>query len=416
MDRKRKILLAALALSLAACLVLPAHYARADGDRELVFGMSAAFTGANGELGMEFYRGMMAYIDHFNAAGGANGWTIRIVPANDGYNPAPCFQNTARFIRRDNVFALCSYVGTPTTTCILPLLQKFQDRNIYLLFPFTGAQPLRTEPFGRYVYNLRASYFDETTGLVDRLLSIGLSRIGVFYQSDAYGRTGWDGVKRALSRYGLKIVAEAAYRRGASFDQDFTREALHLLERDVDAVITVGTYASQGAFIRDARRVGFDGPVAGLSFSDSDKMLDLLVEQGRKDGRDYTANLIHTQVVPSYADLTFPGVRLYRKIMGDYEGVPMTQAEGGKPRRFSYVSFEGFLNGVLLGEMVRRMGDQPLRERIPEIMASMRNFDLGIGHRVDFGSRRHQGLNAVYFTTVSGGSFNTFTDWERWRK
>jgi len=415
-DKKRKRVLGATVLALVACLVLSWRPARAEEGKELVFGMSAAFTGVNGELGMEFYRGMMAYLDHFNGSGGDDAWTIRIIPANDGYNPVPCFQNTIRFIEQDKVFALCSYVGTPTTTRVLPLLQKFEDRNIYMLFPFTGAQPLRTVPFGKYVYNLRASYFDETAGLVDNLLSIGRSRVGVFYQSDAYGRTGWDGVKRALGRYGLTITAEAAYRRGASFDQDFTEEAEHIMAKDVDVIIVIGTYASQGAFIRDARRSGFKGPMAGLSFCDSDKMLELLMEQGRKDEYDYTRDLIHTQVVPSYSDISFPGVRRYREVMGSYKGVPMTQAEGYKPRRFSYVSFEGFLNGVLLGEVVRRMGDYPARERIPEVMESLRNFDLGIGHRVDFGGKRHQGLNAVYFTTVSGGSFSSFTDWERWRK
>lgn len=405
-----------MAATLTVCLLLACRPAGAQGRKELVFGMSAAFTGANGELGMEFYRGMKAYLDHFNANGGADGWAIRILPANDGYNPVPCFQNTIRFVEKNKVFALCSYVGTPTTTRILPLLRKFADRNIYLLFPFSGAQPLRAMPFGKYVYNLRASYFDETAGLVDNLVTIGRSRIGVFYQSDAYGRTGWDGVKRALERYRMQIVSEAAYARGAGFDRDFTREVRHITEKGVDAIIVVGTYASQGAFIRDARRSGFSGPIAGLSFSDSDKMLELLRTQSDVDGVDYTRDLIHTQVVPSYSDLSFPAVRLYRKIMGNYKGVPMTRAEGYKPRRFSYVSFEGFLNGILLGEVVSRMSDYPSRERIPAIMDSLHNFDLGIGHRVDFSGRRHQGLNAVYFTTVSGGSFNTFTDWERWRK
>jgi ABC-type branched-subunit amino acid transport system substrate-binding protein len=413
---KRKTALAVVAVTLVACLALSWRPARAQESKELLFGMSAAFTGANGELGMEFYRGMMAYLDHFNSSGGADGWTIRILPANDGYNPVPCFQNTIRFIEQDKVFALCSYVGTPTTTRVLPLLQKFENRHIYMLFPFTGAQPLRSEPFGKYVYNLRASYFDETSGLVDNLLSIGRSRIGVFYQSDAYGRTGWDGVKRALDRYGLEIVGEAAYRRGASFDQDFTEEVEHITIRDVDVIIVIGTYASQGAFVRDARRSGFKGPIAGLSFCDSDKMLELLTEQSKKDGYDYTRDLIHTQVVPSYSDLNYPGVRRYREIMGNYKGVPMTQAEGCKPRRFSYVSFEGFLNGVLLAELVKRMDGYPSKERIPEIMESLRNFDLGIGHHVDFGGKRHQGLSAVYFTTVSDGLFNTFTNWERWRK
>lgn len=378
--------------------------------------MSAAFTGANGELGIEFYRGLMAYIEHLNAQGGANGWQIKVLPSNDGYNPIPCFQNTVRFIENDNVFGLFSYVGTPTTTHILPLLQKFHDRNMFMLFPLTGAQQLRTEPFGKYVYNLRASYFDETAALVENLVSVGRKRIGVFYQSDAYGRNGWDGVRRALQRYGLNIVSEAAYRRGALFEQDFSREVEHLMQDEPDAIIVIGTYASQGAFIRDARDAGHSLPIAGLSFADSDKMLEILTIAGRNAGRDYTANLINSQVVPCYEDTSLPGVRLYREVMDAYKGMPVSQGDNYTPRRFSFVSFEGFLNGILLGEMIKRMSDAPSRSRIPEVLESIKNFDLGIGVPVDFSADRHQGFDDVYLTTVIGGHFQAIVDWERWRQ
>ena len=395
--------------------VYPVRALGAESRRELVFGMSAAFTGATGELGIEFYRGFMAYIDHFNANGGANGWTIRVELANDGYNPAPCFSNTLKFIEDDDVFALFSYVGTPTTTHILPLLQKYQDRHMYLLFPFSGAMPLRTEPFGRYVYNLRASYFQETAGLVDNLVRVGRDRISVFYQSDAYGRTGWDGVRRALKRHGLPILSEAAYRRGASFEQDFSREVRHIMAAEPDAVIVIGTYASQAAFVRDVRNAGYDVPVAGLSFADSDKMLELLLRSEREDGRSYTEGLINSQVVPSYEDTSLPGVRQYRAMMDAYTSVPALSDEGYSPRRFSFVSFEGFLNGMLLAEMVRRMADNPSRGRIPEVLGSIHDFDIGIGVNVNFGPGNHQGLDAVYYTTVVGGRFQPLADWEQWR-
>lgn len=393
--------------------IRPAH---ANPNKELVFGMSAAFTGANGEMGIEFYRGVMAYIDQFNSQGGANGWTIRILPANDGYNPNPCFENTTKFIQDDEVFALFSYVGTPTTTHILPLLQKFRTHTPYLLFPLTGAQPLRNEPYGRFVYNLRASYFEETAGLVKNLVGMGLNRIAVFYQSDAYGRTGWDGVRRALDRFGLSIVAEATYLRGANFDQDFSREVDLLMESNPDVVICVGTYASQGALIRDMRNRGHDIPVAGLSFSDSDKMLELLSTESRKTGNDYTRNIIVSQVVPSYNDTSLPSVQLYRQLMDSYDGMPAVSDGSYTPRRFSYVSFEGFLNGMLLCEIVNRMSDDPRKERIPEIMESITDFDLGIGVDINFGSGRHQGINNVYFTTVQEGKFTPIENWERWRK
>jgi ABC-type branched-subunit amino acid transport system substrate-binding protein len=408
---------AAVLLVLLTVLSLDPAPARAQAGRELVFGMSAAFTGANGELGIEYYRGLMAYLDYYNARVGEGGRTIRVEPANDGYNPGPCFQNTVNFIVRDDVFALASYVGTPTATHVLPLLQKFEDRHIYMLFPFTGAQPLRDDPFGKYVFNLRASYFDETRVLVDHLLAVGRGRIGVFYQSDAYGRTGWDGVRRALAAQGLHIVAEAAYHRGASFDQHFTFEAQHLMDAGVDAIVVVGTYASQAAFIRDARNAGCGLPIAGLSFSDSDKMLDLLKAESERTGRDYTTDLIQSQVVPSYEETALPGVRLYREIMANYEGDVMPSGgEAYSPRRYSFVSFEGFLNGVLLGEMVRRMGDNPSRERIPAVMESIRDFDLGIGVNAHFGPNRHQGLDAIYLTTVRDGRFRSIDSWERWRK
>ena len=412
----RKILPVAALLALFAVLSLAPSRARAQGERELVFGMSAAFTGPNGELGIEYYRGLMAYLDHYNARVDKSGWTIRIEPANDGYNPGPCFENTVNFVVRDNVFALAAYVGTPTATHVLPLLQKFQDRHIYMLFPFTGAQPLRAEPFGQYVFNLRASYFDETRAMVDHLVDVGRTRIGVFYQSDAYGRTGWDGVRRALEAHGLGIAAEAAYRRGADFGQDFSFEARYLAEAGVDAIVVVGTYASQAAFVRDARNQGCDVPIAGLSFTDSDKMLNLLQAESERAGRDYTRDLIQSQVVPSYENTDLPGVRLYRKVMGDYKGGREPAGTAYTARRYSFVSFEGFLNGMLLGEMVRRMGDDPRRERIPEVIESIRDFDMGIGVDARFGPHRHQGLDAVYLTTVRDGRFRAVDSWERWRK
>jgi ABC-type branched-subunit amino acid transport system substrate-binding protein len=414
LKKLKHLFFAGVAGLLLCCLVLfrPCH---ARGPDELVFGMSAPFTGANGEMGIEFYRGLMAYIEHFNRNGGAAGRTILVLPANDGYNPQPCFNNTVEFITRDDVFALFSYVGTPTVTHILPLLQKFEDRHTYLLFPLTGAQPMRTEPYGRYVYNLRASYFEETAGLVDNLVRVGRRRIAVFYQNDAYGRTGWDGVRRALERHGERIAGEAAYSRGAPYGQDFTAEVDRIMEAGPDAVICIGTYASQAAFIRDMRNLGHDIPVAGVSFSDSDKMLELLTLEERRSGRTYTDKLICSQVVPCYEDTSLAAVRFYRELMDSYKGAPLAAGQGYSPRRFSYVSFEGFLNGIMLGEIVRRMADDPRRDRIPEVMNSIRDLDIGIGVNVNFGPGRQQGLDVVYYTTVVGGHFQPIRDWEEWR-
>ena len=211
-------------------------------DNEIVIGISAAFSGSSEGLGIELYRGAMAYFDAVNAAGGVHGRQIVVRVYDDGYNPTPAIDNTITLVEQDDVFLLFNYVGTPTVTRVLPLLSRYQDQPMYLFFPFTGAQPQREPPYEPYVFNLRGSYRQETAGLVENFLSAGRNRVAVFYQADAYGRSGWDGVKRALDSHNLDIVGEATYRRGDDFSHDFSPQVEILKATDADAIILIGSY------------------------------------------------------------------------------------------------------------------------------------------------------------------------------
>jgi hypothetical protein len=70
----------------------------------------------------------------------------------------------------------------------------------------------------------------------------------------------------------------------------------------------------------------------------------------------------------------------------------------------------------MLGEIIKRMADAPSRDRIPEVLNSIRDFDLGIGELVNFGPDRHQGLDTVYYTTVVNGRFQPIRDWTGWSR
>src|SRR3984957_12591733 len=168
--------------------------------QDIVVGMSAPFTGASKALGIELYRGSMAYFAQVNSQGGVHGRQIVIKAYDDGYNPIPAIDNTVRLIDHDNVFLLFNYVGTPTTTRCLPLLKRRSEKSMLLFCPFTGAQPQRQHPYSDFVFNLRASYYQETGGLVDHFVEIGRKRVAVLYQIDAYGRNGWEGVRAAPAR------------------------------------------------------------------------------------------------------------------------------------------------------------------------------------------------------------------------
>jgi ABC-type branched-subunit amino acid transport system substrate-binding protein len=387
-------------------------------DDEIVVGMSAAFSGSSQGLGIELYRGTMAYIEAVNAAGGVHGRRIVILPYDDGYNPIPAIDNTVALVELEDVFLLYNYVGTPTVTRILPLLKRYSEQSVYLFFPFTGAQPQREPPYDEFVFNLRASYRQETAGLTDNFVAIGREGIAVFYQADAYGRSGWDGVKRALAEHGLDMVGEATYRRGASFSESFDQQVQILKEAGAEAVILIGSYQACAGFIRDARDAGWDVPIANVSFVGSENLLSLLLDAGQEAGKDYTRNLVNSQVVPSYEDTSLPAVVEYLELMDKYDPAPPAglAAADYQSLRYSFVSFEGFLNAKLLVEILQRMGNNPRREHIGRAVENIYFLDLGIDTPVVFGPGKHQGLDNVYYTTVENDRFVPLLDWKEWEK
>lgn len=408
-----------LACMLLLMLAAPfCRVARAYGDQgNIVLGMSAAFSGPSRELGIELYRGSRAYFDYINTQGGVGGRRIRILPLDDGYDPTSAIQNTIRLVNDPHVLCLFNYVGTPTVTRVLPLLKSMKQKRKFLFFPLSGAQPQREPPYSSFVFNLRASYYQEVQGLVDHLSLVGRRRIAVFYQNDAYGRSGWDGVRRALRLHRLEMVAEATYRRGAVYAESMKRQVGILKRGKPDAIISVGSYEACAAFIRDARDAGLDIPIANLSFSGSESLLNLLLQQGKDSEVDYTSGLINSQVVPSCLNVKLSAVELYRKLMRNDPAPPAGFGEGYEPPDCSAVSLEGFLNAVV---MVHILELQQKRPEVPisELVEGIRDFDAGIDATVSFGPDRHQGLNRVYYTAVEDGRFVSLSDegWGRWNR
>ena len=386
-------------------------------DDEIVLGVSAAFSGPSRGLGTELYRGAKAYFSYVNDRGGVNGRRIVLKLYDDGYQPEACIANTIRLIQEHNVFLLFGYVGTPTVTRVLPLLKRFSEKWVYLFFPFTGAESQREPPYGEFAFNLRASYRQETAGLVDNFVRIGRRRVAVFYQIDAYGRSGWAGVREALARHGETISGEATYRRGTPFGASMRRQVDILKAHSPDAVICIGAYAACAAFARDAVDLGLHVPVANLSFVGSEN-LQRTVQERRSDPDSYTRFLVNSQVMPAYDDATLPAVNEYHRLMfrydpqlpGDLER--LTEGEPYEPLARGFVSLEGFLNAKLMTEILRRLGGRPDRSRLEEAVFSVRNFPLGIGERVSFRPDRRQGMQRVYYTVADGSHFALLRDWK----
>ena len=343
----------------------------------ITIGQSAALSGPAEALGKEMKSGAEAYFDAVNASGGVNGRKIKMVSLDDGYEPDRAAANTKKLIADEKVLALFGYVGTPTSNAALPI---FTEAKVPFVGAFTGAQSLR-EPFNRYVFNVRASYFDETEAIIQHLALGGAKRIAVFYQNDAYGKAGLAGVERAMKKRNLVISSTATVERNTV---DVAKAVQTMSKDNPAAIVMISAYKSCAAFIKAMQRAGAFPQFWNVSFVGSKALAGEMGEDGR--------GVQISQVVPfPFSDVN-PVVREYQKRIGGADKV-------------SFTSLEGYLAARVLVEGLKRAGKNPTRETLVDGLASIGKLDLG-GFTVNYTPTNHNGSSFVDLTIIArGGTF-----------
>jgi branched-chain amino acid transport system substrate-binding protein len=343
--------------------------------KSVLLGQSAPFSGPATQLGEQFKRGALLYFDRLNARGGVNGRSIELKSLDDGYEPDRCKANTERLIK-DGVFALFGYIGTPTSLAALPLATAAQ---VPFIAPFTGAQALR-EPFNRFAFHVRASYYDETAEIVKQVTSIGAKRIAVFHQNDSYGKAGLDGVVRALKTQNLEPAALGTVERNTV---DVAAAVKSIVGAKPDAIVQISAYKSCAAFIREARKAGYGGSFYNVSFVGTKALADELGADAR--------GVIVSQVMPYPYSLVTP-------LSGEYLAAGKA-AEGDKFEP-NYSSIEGFVAAKTFVEAFKRINGTATVEALIASLESLRELNLG-GFFVDFSAGKRMGSRFVDLTILT---------------
>jgi ABC-type branched-subunit amino acid transport system substrate-binding protein len=370
-----------LIVSLFACVVPLRTMAQTPGvtAKSILLGQSAAFSGPAAQLGIQMNIGTKAYFDYVNAQGGVYGRKIELKTRDDKYEANLCADNTKKFIQEDKVFALISYVGTPTTVAAMPI---FTEAKVPVIGPFTGAEALRN-PVNRYIFNVRASYFDETEKIVEQLVSTGSRKIAVFYQDDAYGQAGLKGVQNAMDKRNMKIAALGKVERNTVNVQDAVKT---INGAQPDGVIMISAYASIAEFVREMKAAGSTTQFHNVSFVGSTALADALKGEGY--------GVAISQVVPYPWG---PEVRIVK----EYQAI---LAKAGHTD-YNFSSLEGFIVGEVMVEALRRAGKNLTREKLIAALEGMNNVDLG-DFVVNFSPTSHSGSKSVDLTMIGhGGTF-----------
>ena len=398
--------LAGYAAAAALVLLFTAGTGWADeGAAVTKLGMTAGFTGPTRAMAVELYRGAAACFNRYNSQRAPGQPPIELLAADDGYEPGPAIENTVRFLTRDRVLTLFSQLGTPTVSRVLPVLRAYADQGARLFFPVTGLEASRTLPYVRYVYNLRASYRQEIEALVACFAGQGMTRIAICHQADAFGRSGWDGARRALARRGLSLCGEATFARTVARGDDLTAQIRSLAACAPQAILVVGSGPACTALIRDLRRAGSEATVGLVSFAGGDILLRQLAGESLRCGLDLEKGLVLSQVTPDWRDDALPAAVDYRHALAELGNrlPPPGGWNAESPGEGSAVGFEGYLNARLLLAILAAMPDPTDRHGLDAAALSVGPADIGIGRTVSLSGASHQALDMVYLSTARKG-------------
>jgi branched-chain amino acid transport system substrate-binding protein len=359
-------------------------------DKQILLGTCNPLTGPTKAMGIEEVEGAKLYVAHVNEQGGIHGRKLKLLEYDDQYEPEKAIECFHQLLK-DNVFAGICFGGTAPAAKYLSMSTTYHVP----LVGFLSGSRILYEPFRQGVFTVRASYSDEITAMVDNLWNVlGIRKIGVLYQNDAFGGAVMPVAKEALKKYGSSPVVLSSYTRN---NVDVDRAIEEVRNANPEALLALATYAPLAAFVKRAHAAGVKPLICAGAFCGT----DAYIEAAGKDAE----GTVQTQVFPSYNRSDVRLIALYRKLLTKY-----TPA-----RQPTYQSLEGFINAMVAVEGLKRAGRDLTRSKFINALESIHDLDIGLGPRfkLTFGPQRHKALDSVCFTIVREGHGVEFTDWKK---
>ncbi len=348
---------------------------------KIVFGQATALEGPASALGLGMKQGLEAAFAEANKAGGVKGRKLELKSVDDGYEPTKSIEAVKKLLADDKVFAIAGAVGTPTSAATQPIAN---NAGVPFIGAFTGAEFLR-EPHKPLVMNIRASYFQETEAMVERLTKdLGAAKIAIMYQDDAFGQAGLAGVKRALDKRKMQLAGEGTFERNTVAVKS---ALLSIKKADPDAVIMISPYKPAAEFIKLARQLKLNATFVNISFVGSDALAKELGNEG--------AGVVVTQVVPFPMGTSIP-------VVARYQAALKAVAAGAQP---GFISLEGYLVGRAIVAALEKVDGEPTRAGLMQAIVKTGAFDLG-GFKLAYSATSNRGSDEVFLTVIQAdGSF-----------
>jgi len=223
-------------------------------------------------IGRPWGTGLRVLANQINAGGSGllpEGWKVRLVERDHGYNPQRSVQMFNEI--RDQVLFIGTSMGTPNTLPLRPLL----ERNKIVAFPASLSSKMAEF---EYTPPLGPSYKLEVKRAVDWMIKQAGGaekiRLGLVYQQDDYGADGREAANEAAAMLGLEIVSAQTYAAG---QPDYTAVVAALKEAGATHVMLTTVPSATAPILGVAAQLDYKPVWVGNSPSWIDRFFDAKV-------------------------------------------------------------------------------------------------------------------------------------------
>jgi branched-chain amino acid transport system substrate-binding protein len=360
--------------AMAAALAAPNIASSAE---PMVIGMSLPQRGSQARQAEATRQGVDACFEQTNRSGGIGGVPIRLVTVDNGYEVEKTIESVKAFAAQRAV-AMTSLMGGPLINAAIPVAR---DAQLPIIGVIHGGDSFRA-PGTEIVTHVRAAFSSELAAIARVFVTVGRRRFAVLHATDPSGKAFLNQFGAALKRHDLQIVAAVPYERDT---KDFGPMAQAIGASGADVVVVGGVTGPGIALIRAMSAASVRTQIACLSTVDDRAVWEELEDRAR--------GVAFSSVVPSPQDGLLPIVRDYQSAMA-----------ARKYGETSLASLEGYVNGRLCVEALRRTGTQLDRLSLQRTLKSLSAVPMGGLTFAAAGAPAGNGINvADVFMLTTGG-------------
>ena len=219
-------------------------------------GVMQALTGPGETYGNVINRAMQMAMEEINEDGGIDGVPLELVVEDSKCNASDAITAYNKLTDVDNIKVI---LGTSCSGAMLGVAPHAEEDGV-ILFSASATNPDIADA-GDYIFRIAIS--DENLGIEagNLLWADGVRTLATISESTDYAEGVRRGVSERFEAIGGRVIGSERYQTETL---DFRTQLTLLRELEPDAILVAAqAEASSGAIVKQAREIGYDGPIYG---------------------------------------------------------------------------------------------------------------------------------------------------------